>query len=405
MNTSSTELPNGTVTSPRGFRAGAVYSGLKTPQPGQLDLGLLYSESPAAVAGVFTTNRFRAAPVQWCQEHVAKGHARAIIVNAGNANAGTGAQGVEAAAQMAALAAKKLGLTADEVLVASTGVIGVPLPMDKIAAGVQSLDLNADGGADFSRAIMTTDTKAKTVAVELSLPGGKATIGGAAKGVGMIHPNMATMLSFVTTDLAVDPAFLAVATKAAADKSFNMVTVDGDTSTNDTLLVLANGAAGNTPISESSPEAAAFQSALDDVCIYLAKCIARDGEGATKIIEVQVAGAQATDDARAIARSIAGSSLVKSAAYGNDPNWGRLLMAAGKAGVPLDTDKVDVFIGPVCVMRNGQPLPFDRAHASSIINNPEVVYRLDLHLGSGEATGWGCDLTEEYVHINAHYTT
>ena len=399
------QLPNGTITSPQGFRAGATYAGIQLPNPGQLDLGAVYSEEPAAVAGVFTTNKFRAPSVLWCQERVYEGRARAYIVNSGNANAGTGTQGMDATIQTAAWGGEKLGLPADNVLVCSTGVIGVQLPIDLIEKGIRALQLQEHGGHDFARAIMTTDTFPKEVAASVPFTNGMGIIGGVAKGSGMIHPNMATLLSFLTTDLAVEPRFLTASLRKAADCSFNMITVDGDNSTNDSLLILANGMAGNDAIGTSSPLAEPFQDALDEVCIYLAKCVARDGEGATKLIEVQVEGATALSDARLIARTVAGSMLVKSAVYGNDPNWGRVLAAAGRSGAPLDQEKVDVFLGSVCLMRNGQPQPFEHEEAQRVISQKDVVFRLDLHLGSAQATGWGCDLTEGYVHINAHYTT
>ena len=291
------------------------------------------------------------------------------------------------------------------VLVCSTGVIGVQLPIDLMEKGIRALQLSKDGGHDFARAIMTTDTFPKEVAASVPFTNGMGIIGGVAKGSGMIHPNMATLLAFLTTDLAVEPSFLTTSLRKAVDRSFNMITVDGDNSTNDSLLILANGIASNDAIGTSSPLAESFQDALEEVCIYLAKCVARDGEGATKLIEVQVEGATALSDARLIARTVAGSLLVKSAVYGNDPNWGRVLAAAGRAGAPLDQEKVDVFLGSVCLMRNGQPQPFEHEEAQRVISQKEVVFRLDLHLGSAQATGWGCDLTEGYVHINAHYTT
>jgi glutamate N-acetyltransferase/amino-acid N-acetyltransferase len=274
-----------------------------------------------------------------------------------------------------------------------------------VRQGVQALQFQEDGGHDFAQAITTTDTFPKEVAVAVPLPQGQGVIGGVAKGAGMIHPDMATLLVFLSTDLAVERDFLSQALRSTVDASFNMITVDGDNSTNDAVLLMANGMAGNAPITADSPLANAFQEALAYVCVYLAKCVARDGEGATKLIEIQVKGAQALHDARVIARTVAGSLLVKAAVYGNDPNWGRVLAAAGRAGAPLDPEKVDVYLGPVCLMRSGQPQTFDREGARHIMAQKEVVFRLDLHLGEAQAAAWGCDLTEEYVHINAHYTT
>lgn len=394
-------LNDGTILSARGFSAGAAYAGLKTPGEGQRDIAILASDSPCSVAGVFTQNTFAAAPVQWCREVVQRGTARAVVVNSGNANAATGHEGYENAAQMAELAGFALGVPPLEVLVCSTGVIGVPLPMGKVASGIQAAKPSRDAGHDFARAITTTDTFPKEAAVEVL--GG--TIAGAAKGAGMIHPNMATLLAFVTTDLAVDPAFLQQALKRAADRSFNMVTVDMDTSTNDTLLLLANGAAGNQPISAGLPDAKAFQEGLDEVCIYLAKCIARDGEGATKLIEVTVKGAVSDEDARAAARTVAASPLVKSAVYGSDPNLGRVLMAVGRSGAQLDQLKTDVYVGDTCFMKAGKPQAFDREAARKSMDEKEVAIAVDLHMGSAQAVAWGCDLTEEYVRFNALYTT
>jgi glutamate N-acetyltransferase/amino-acid N-acetyltransferase len=306
---------------------------------------------------------------------------------------------------MAALAAEHLGLDRHDVLVASTGVIGVPLPMEKVRQGILNAHPTRDGGPQFVRAMMTTDTFAKSVSTDVSLRNGRGIIGGAAKGAGMIHPNMATLLAFVTTDLAVEPHFLRDALRAAADVSFNMITIDGDTSTNDTLLLFANGAAGNPEIGSASPEAHTFQEALNAVCVHLAKLVARDGEGATKLMEVRARGAASVEDARRVARTIAGSSLFKAAVYGNDPNWGRILAAAGRSGAELDQERADVFAGDICLMRAGQPQVFDRSAASRVMQHPEVTFSIDLHLGSGQATAWGCDLTEEYVRFNAEYTT
>ncbi|MEK7215378.1 MAG: bifunctional glutamate N-acetyltransferase/amino-acid acetyltransferase ArgJ, partial [Chloroflexota bacterium] len=378
---------------------------IKTAGEGQRDVGLLVSERPCVVAGVFTQNKFRAAPVHWCQERVASRRAQAIVVNSGNANAGTGDQGYQDTAQMAVVAAEHLGLDRHDVLVASTGVIGVPMPMEKVRQGIVSVHPTREGASQFVRAMMTTDTFPKTIAAPVTLRNGRGVIGGAAKGAGMIHPNMATLLSFITTDLAVEPHLLQQALKAAADASFNMITIDGDTSTNDTLLLLANGAAGAPEIREGTPDAHTFQESLNALCIHLAKMVARDGEGATKLIEVRAEGAQTLADARAAARTVAASSLFKAAVYGRDPNWGRILSAAGRSGAELDPARADVFVGDICLMRSGQPQPFDRAAARAAMSGDEVDFRIDLNLGQFQATAWGCDLTEEYVRFNAEYTT
>ena len=398
-------LEEGSVTSPRGFRAGAVYAGLKTPGPGKLDLALLVSDVPGRAAGVFTQSRAAAAPVLLDRERLRAGVAQAVIVNAGNANASTGAQGRRDAAEMARLAAQRLGLDPSLVLVASTGVIGVPLPRELVRAGVARIEPTRDGGHAAARAIMTTDTRPKEIALEFELSGATVRIGGMAKGAGMIHPNLATMLAFITTDAAVDASFLQAALRAAAERSFNQVTVDGDTSTNDSVIVLANGLAGHPLVVSGSAAAATFQEALEAVCVHLAKEIARDGEGATRLIEVTVRGAVSDAEARLAARTVAGSQLFKAAVYGGDPNWGRIIAALGRSGAELDQDRVDAYLGDVPVARAGQPLDFDRPAASAALKEPVVRVLVDLHLGPGVGTAWGCDLTEEYVRINSEYTT
>ena len=309
------------------------------------------------------------------------------------------------AEEMAALAAAKLGARPEEILVASTGVIGVQLPMDKVRSGIAAVDLSADGGDQAAQAIMTTDLRPKERAVRLEIGGQTVTIGGMAKGSGMIHPNMATMLAFITTDAAVDPNLLQAALREAAATSFNMISVDGDTSTNDTLVALANGAAGNATIVAGTPEAAQFQDALNDVAIDLAKAIARDGEGATKLIEMLVEGARTLADARAAARSVVSSSLFKAAVYGADPNWGRILCALGYSGADVDDLRADIRIGDVYLMKDGKIQQFDRAAAVAQMAGPDVFVSAHLHLGDESARAWGCDLTEGYVDINGRYTT
>jgi glutamate N-acetyltransferase/amino-acid N-acetyltransferase len=406
-------IPNGSITSPRGFLAGAVYAGIKTYGAEKKDLALLVSTAPCAAAGVFTTNKVKAAPVLLCQEHLASGHAQGII-----ANACTGAPGAANAAEMAALAATKLHLEARSILVASTGKIGMPMPMDKVRQGLQNLVVTPDGGYHFAQAIMTTDTRRKEIAVGVSMlpaadgvvsgAGAAApayTIAGCCKGAGMIQPNMATMLAFVTTDAAVDPAFLHAALHHAADVSFNMVSIDGDTSTNDTLVILANGQSHQPVIQPGTPEARHFQAALDYVCLDLARRVAADGEAATKLIKVVVRGAATLADARLAARSVAGSNLTKCAVHGADPNWGRILCAVGYSGAQVDPDRLECHIGDVCVVRDGTPVAFDEAAAHHALAGGEVAIGVDLHLGGECATAWGCDLTEGYVRFNSEYTT
>ncbi len=402
MNTEFKAIEFGTVTSPQGFVAGAVEVGIKNPD--RLDLAILYSEVPCVAAGVFTTNAIKSAPVILSQKHLRSRKAQAVVVNSGCANACTSETGLADAAETANLVAKKLSIESEEVLVASTGVIGVPLPMEKIRQGVGKISLSSEGGAQFARAMMTTDTFAKEIAITVEDSSGKFTIGGAAKGAGMIHPNMATMLCFITTDAAIDVAFLQQALQIAIDDSFNMITVDGDTSPSDTVVVLANGMAGNKVINRRNGQL--FQKALNEVCLYLAKSIARDGEGATKLIEVVVEGALNQNEARLAARTIANSPLVKSAIHGNDPNWGRIVAALGRSGARIVEKKIDVSMNTVCVMQQGIPAAFNKQELSqSLAHSKEVLIKLNLNLGKGNTTAWGCDLSEEYVTINSDYTT
>jgi glutamate N-acetyltransferase/amino-acid N-acetyltransferase len=394
-------IPSGGVTSPGGFTAGAVHAGIKYHDQNRLDLGILFSKAPCTATAVFTTNKVKAASVLLNQQKLQKSKVSAVVMNSGCANACTGQQGMADAMEMTRLAAKQAGVSPESVLVASTGVIGVNLPMDLIRAAMPKIKLSTGGGHDLARAIMTTDTRPKEVAVKA----GNFVIGGMLKGSGMIHPNMATMLCFLTTDAAVDAVFLKRALKKAVDISLNMVSVDGDNSTNDTVLIMASGTAGGKIIRGGGKEARVFQRALDKVCIYLARECARDGEGATRLIEVKVSGAGSLQDARLAARTIVSSSLVKAAVYGSDPNWGRILAAAGRSGAMLEPEKTELYIGDTCVVREGTPVAFDKKAAVKHLDGKEVYIALNLHLGRAGATAWGCDLTEEYVKINAEYTT
>jgi glutamate N-acetyltransferase/amino-acid N-acetyltransferase len=373
-----------------GFKIAATAAGIKKSG---LDLGLLYSDRPATTAVVFTKNTFPAAPILVTREHLKQSGntTRAILVNAGNANAVTGETGMNAARLCAAELAKQAGCKPSEIFISSTGVIGRPLPVDKICGAIPALlsTMNPQGADAFSRAIMTTDTVPKVAASEVA----GVRMLGFAKGSGMIHPNMATMLSYVLTDAKIDFAALDKALRYAVDRSFHSITVDGDTSTNDTVAVLANGASGVTPSAE------AFTAQLTEVCQTLAKAIARDGEGATKFVELIIEGAPSDEAAREIGRTIARSPLVKTAIYGCDPNWGRLICAVGNSGVPLSGEPVELFIDDVPLV-NG-----DLKLASEKLKSKEVRIRVSLHSGSGSATVWTCDLTEEYIHINADYTT
>ncbi len=387
-----------------GFRAAAGRCGLK--QSGNPDISLLVAAGPCTAAGVFTTSLVKAAPVLYDQALLAENAAavRAVITNAGCANACTGAQGDAAAREMAELAAAAIGCSAAEVLVLSTGVIGVQLNTAKVAAGVQAIApaLAADQAQALAEAIMTTDTRPKTASATVTIEGVPVTVAGVAKGAGMIHPMMATMLSIITTDARVPAPLLQAALREACDASFNCVTVDGDPSTNDTALLLASGVAGATI---GPANLAQFTAVLTDVCVDLARQIAADGEGATKFVTVTVSGARAVADARTIARTIARSPLVKTAVHGGDPNWGRVLAAAGVAGVNLDPSRLALHFGALQLVADGAPIAYAEAEAAAQIVGPDVVITLDLGLGSAVGHAWTCDLSAEYVSINADYRT
>jgi glutamate N-acetyltransferase/amino-acid N-acetyltransferase len=401
-----TVLQDGSVTSAKGFEAGATYAGLKVQRDGVVDLGILLSRRPAAVAGMFTVSNIRSPSVTLSQRRLAVGKAHGVVANSGCANTCVGEQGYKDAEESTALAAKHLGLTPDEIVMCSTGLIGAELPMALIRAGIPKITLSPTGGHDFANAIRTTDKFGKEIAVAVDIGGARVTLGGCAKGAGMIHPQMATMLAFLTTDANVEPSFLKEALKEAVDATFNMVSVDGDMSTNDTVLLFANGAAGGPAIRAGTPDAAKFQQALHHVSRHLSHEIVRDGEGATKVMEVTVAGARTLADARVAARSISSSLLVKAAVHGNDPNWGRIMMALGKSQAYLEDDKIGVYLNDVCLMEHGLPIPFFReAVVASMRSNPTVRFRVELNIGSASATAWGCDISQEYVHFNSAYVT
>ena len=401
---------NGGVCAPQGFKAGGIWCGIKAGSR-KRDLALIYSEKPCAAAAMFTTNKVQAASVMVSREHLAGGKLHAIIANSGNANACTGETGIAAARRMAALAADEFAISPQRVAVASTGVIGVPLPIaaieNSIIALANSLRGDESGHAAALEAIMTTDTRKKEIAVEIEIGGRPVRIGGMAKGSGMIHPNMATMLSFITTDAAISPASLDGCLRRAVRRSFNRLTVDGDTSTNDTVIIMANGAAGNPPIEQGSSDEQTFAAALEAACVSLARQMARDGEGATKLLTVTVTGARDEDAARVLAKSVAASSLVKAACFGADANWGRILCALGYAGADFDPAGVQVRFksraGEIAVCAKGASLPFDEDYAKRILSEEEIEILADLGGGSGSATAWGCDLTYDYVKINGDY--
>ncbi|MFC1956978.1 bifunctional glutamate N-acetyltransferase/amino-acid acetyltransferase ArgJ [Chloroflexota bacterium] len=396
-------ITSGTVTSPRGFLAGATQAGIKKDR--LPDLGVLYSETPCRAVGLFTANQIKAAPVMVTQERLPSEKTRAVVINSGCANASVGKTGLNDAVKMTELAAQKLEVSSQNVLVASTGVIGKRLPMESVAAGIGQLRVSRDGGHELARAIMTTDSVPKEAAVAVKAGENQFSIGGIAKGSGMIHPNLATLLCFLATDAAVSLDFLGHSLKKAMAVSLNMVSIDGDTSPNDMVLLLANGQAGSEPISEGSPLADSFQRALSELCIYLAKGIARDGEGATKLFEVTINGASSPEAARLAARAVVGSSLVKAAVHGSDPNWGRIMAAVGQSGVKVVESKIDLYIGSICLVKAGLPLAYVPKEVIRILAGSEVPVRLELNQGTASATAWGCDLSEEYVTINSAYTT
>jgi glutamate N-acetyltransferase / amino-acid N-acetyltransferase len=390
------------VTFAHGFRAGAAKAGVKHARPERLDVALIVSERPCTAAAVFTTNQVIAAPCVVTRHHVERGPLRAIVVNSGNANACTGAQGERDAIAMAEAAAAVVGCSPNEVAVASTGVIGFKLPVERIAAVLPEIELTEAGWDDTSRAIMTTDTRPKVTERELHLIAGTVRIGGVAKGSGMIHPNMATLLAFVTTDADVESDDLRRIVSRAAETTFNAISVDGDTSTNDTLLVLANGASGVTP---KGTDLATFEDGIHTVCADLARMIVADGEGATKVFEVRVRGAASAADARLAARTITNSNLVRTAIHGGDPNWGRVLAAAGRSGARVDDRRASVRIGDVFVYRDGAPLVVADKDVRALFAADAIEIEVRLGLGDGEAVAWGCDLSAEYVRINAEYMT
>ena len=403
------QIIDGSVTASKGFSANGVACGIKKRKK---DLALVVSQVPCSFAGSFTTNLVKAAPVLWDQKLVAtQDKVRAIVINSGNANACTAEQGLKDTEATAAHAGSVLGCKAEEVLVCSTGVIGVPLPMDKVKAGIdlcsKELGESREAAFEAALAICTTDTFTKEVAVSLQIEGRTVHIGGMAKGSGMIHPNMATMLSFITTDANVDKQTLQTLLGSSITDTYNMISVDGDTSTNDTVLVLANGMSETTPLCPSHPQWEQFTQAFLYVHTELAKAIVRDGEGAGKFLEVKVTGAKDKQTAQTLARSVITSNLVKTAFFGSDANWGRILCAMGYSGADFNPSTLDLYFssakGTIQVVKNGTPLAFDEHLAKGILMEREIVTLAQLHDGTGEGTAWGCDLSYEYVRINGDY--
>ena len=403
------KMIEGGVTAAQGFVAGGIHCGIRKNKS-KPDLAMIYSEKPCAAAAVYTQNLVKGAPILVTRKNIADGAAKAVICNSGNANT-CNADGVEKAQAMCDLAAQALGIEPQDVVVASTGVIGQVLPMEPIQAGIPELvkALSADGSHAAATAIMTTDTLAKEAAAEAEIGGKTVKVGGISKGSGMIHPNMATMLCFATTDCAISPAMLDKAIHQVTEKTFNMISIDGDTSTNDTFAILANGAAGNPEITAPGPDYDAFVQALEAVCRTLSKLMAGDGEGATKLLICQVDGAATLDMARTVAKSVICSTLFKAAMFGADANWGRVLCAIGYSGAAVDVNKIDVSFrsakGQVDVCQNGAGIPFSEEEASQVLSEHEIEILVHLHLGEASAEAYGCDLTYDYVKINGDYRT
>ncbi len=403
------KIVTGSVTAPKGFKASGIHCGIRKNRT-KKDLALIVSDVICNAAAVYTTNLVKGAPLTVTKNHISNGKAQAVICNSGNANT-CNANGIEIAEEMSALVAQYTGVNANDVIVASTGVIGQPLNLEPIKNGMQELSssLSYDGGADAGEAILTTDTLLKEIAVEFEAGGKTCRIGGIAKGSGMIHPNMATMLVFITTDAAISSEMLSKALKNDINNTFNMLSVDGDTSTNDMVSVMANGLAGNDEIVSDGDDFSAFMKALNTVTIYLCKMIAGDGEGATKLIECHTIGAKDIATAKTVAKSVICSSLLKAAMFGADANWGRVLCAIGYSGADVDVNKIDVsFISPkgkIDVCKNGAGVPFSEETAKEILLEKEITIEVVLNQGDAEATAWGCDLTYDYVKINGDYRT
>lgn len=405
MNNKIKKIEKGSIITPAGFRVAGLHAGVKRKRN---DLGVIYCEKPANAAAVYTLNQIQAAPLQVTKDSIAKeGKIQALIVNSGNANACTGKKGENDALKMRDVTAEKFDIPPHYVAVASTGVIGVEMPMDKILPQIENLspDETEESVAQFNESILTTDLVKKTTCYQATINGKTITMGGSAKGSGMIEPNMATMLAFITTDAVIESAMLELALKEITNQTFNCITVDGDTSTNDTVLVMASGLAENESLTPEHDDWDLFKALLRQTCEDLAKDIARDGEGATKLIEVEVVGAVDNSQAIKVAKSIVGSSLVKTAVFGADANWGRIISAIGNSGTEINPQTIDMSIGDIQLLKNSEPLPFSEEEATLYLGNKDIKIMIDLNMNSGTGKAWGCDLTYDYVRINASYRT
>ena len=394
----------GDICSPKGFLSGSIFSGIKSPGQDKRDIGIIFSETECVSAGTFTQNSVVSPSVTWTKEINSDGNIRAIVANSGCANCAVGEQGLIDAKEMASITSKALDINQNQVAVASTGIIGVELPMALMRKFIPQIKLDKNDGNGFARSILTTDTKTKEISVSFQIDGMEINVAGVAKGSGMIHPNMATMLAFITTDANIEKKILQNSLNNSVAKSFNQISVDGDQSTNDTVLVLANGLAKNKKII-SSNDSKKFSEALDIVCVFLAKEIAKDGEGNTRLIEATVSGAKTTEDARLAARYVVNSNLVKTAVYGRDPNWGRIIMAVGASQIPIDESKIEIFVNDIQIVSEGIAISYN--HQSIVIAMSEEIIRfnINLNIGSNSGVAWGSELTEEYVVFNSAYTT
>jgi len=397
-------LKNGNICSPKGFMSGSIFAGIKSPGQDKRDIGIIFSETECVSAGTFTQNSVVSPSVTWTKQVLSNNKLRAVIVNSGCANCAVGEQGFIDAKETAEITSKSLSVDLNSVAVASTGIIGVELPMALMRKFIPKIELSKKDGTGFARSILTTDKRTKEIGVSFDLDGIEVTLAGVAKGSGMIHPNMATMLSFITSDISIDADVLKEAITQSVNKSFNQISVDGDQSTNDTVLVMANGKANNKKITNIE-DSKMFIKALDEVCIFLAKEIAKDGEGNTRLIEATIIDAKTQEDARKAAKYIVSSNLVKTAVYGRDPNWGRIMMAVGASQIELDESKIEIFVNDIQIVADGIATPYNHQSVVIAMNQPTIRLTVNLNIGKESAKAWGSELTEEYVVFNSAYTT
>ena len=397
-------IKNGNICSPKGFKAGSIFAGIKSPGQDKRDIGIIFSETDCVSAGTFTQNSVVSPSVTWTKKVLQDNRLRAVVVNSGCANCAVGDQGFLDAKETAEIVSKSLSIDLDSIAVASTGIIGVELPMALMRKFIPQIELSDNDGPGFARSILTTDKRTKEIAVSFDIDGSEITVAGVAKGSGMIHPNMATMLAFITSDISIDENVLKETLSSSVNRSFNQISVDGDQSTNDTVLIMTNGNANNKKITKIE-DCDKFLEALDEVCIFLAKEIAKDGEGNTRLIEATVQGAKTEDDARKATKYIVSSNLVKTAVYGRDPNWGRIMMAVGASQIDLDESKIEIFVNDIQIVADGIATPYNHQSVVIAMNQPIIRLTVNLNVGENTAKAWGSELTEEYVVFNSAYTT